>query len=162
MSRFIDILSLAIVIPARDRPYLHLREARNRTLSSQNPRWKMRAFIPSIQKSKVPQASRAAVVLAIACSTIGYVGPVAADSLHVGTVEVAQAASNDGERCQQLYSIWQRYKANSTNGSGRDIQSQAALQDCRNGRFEAGVAQLEQLLRNDQIPVPQATSSASR
>jgi hypothetical protein len=107
----------------------------------------------------MPQALRVALVLSIACSTVG---PVAADPRHVGDIEVAQAASKDAERCQQLYSLWQRYKANSTNGSGRDVQSQAALQDCRNGRSEAGIAQLEQLLRHDQIPVPQDTSSAAR
>jgi hypothetical protein len=50
----------------------------------------------------------------------------------------------------------------STNGSGRDVQSQAALQDCRNGRVNAGIAQLEQLRRDDRIPVPGEPSSASR
>ena len=122
----------------------------------------MFAFIPSLQMAIAPQRLRLAVVLAIVGSTVGFVGPVAAGSLHRGDVELSQAASNDAARCQQLYSLWQRYKANSTNGSGRDIQSQAALQDCRNGRSEAGIAQLEQLLRNDQIPVPQDTSSAAR
>lgn len=115
----------------------------------------MFGIIPSMQKVC------AAVVLAVAGSTIGFVGPVSADPLH-GDVELAQASTREAERCQQLYSTWQRYKANSTNGSGRDVQSQAALQDCRNGRSAAGIAQLEQLLRNDRIPVPQDTSAASR
>ena len=30
------------------------------------------------------------------------------------------------------------------------------------GRFDVGIAPLEQLLRNDRIPVPQQSSSASR
>jgi|LNAP01.1.fsa_nt_gb hypothetical protein len=122
----------------------------------------MFAFIPSLQKAIASKSRRAAVVLAVAGTTAGYVQSASADPLHVGAVEVAQAASKDAERCQQLYSTWQRYKANSTNGSGRDVQSQAALQDCRNGRSAAGIAQLEQLLRHDRIPVPQDTSSASR
>jgi hypothetical protein len=120
------------------------------------------ASIPSLQKTTVPQPLRLALVLAIAATTVGHVGPAAADRLHVRDVEVAQAASHGAERCQQLYGVWQRYKANSTNGSGRDIQSQTALQDCRSGRYEAGIAQLEQLLRNDRIDVPQESSSAAR
>ena len=121
----------------------------------------MFGFIPSMQKVVVLRSLCAAVALAVAGSTIGFAGPVSADPLH-GDVEVAQAATREAERCQQLYSTWQRYKANSSNGSGRDVQSQAALQDCRNGRSTAGIAQLEQLLRNDRIPVPEDTSSASR
>jgi hypothetical protein len=122
----------------------------------------MFASISSMQKAIVPQSLRVAALLAIASSGVGYVGPVAADPVPVGTVEIAQASSHDAQRCQQLYGLWQRYKANSTNGSGRDVQSQAALQDCRNGRVDAGVAQLEQLLRSDRIPVPQEASSAAR
>ncbi len=121
----------------------------------------MFGFIPSMQKAIVSRSLCATVVFAVAGSTIGFVGPVSADPLHVD-VELAQASTREAERCQQLYSTWQRYKANSTNGSGRDVQSQAALQDCRNGRSAAGIAQLEQLLRNDRIPVPEDTSSASR
>jgi hypothetical protein len=122
----------------------------------------MLAFIPSLQKAIVSRSSRAAVVLAIAGSTAGLIGPASADPLHGDIVELAQVSSKEAERCQQLYGVWQRYKANSTNGSGRDVQSQAALQDCRNGRVDAGIAQLEQLLRNDRIPVPSEPSSASR
>ena len=122
----------------------------------------MFGFIPSMQKAIVSRSLCATVVFAVAGSTIGFVGPVSADSLHVDTVELAQASPKEADRCQQLYSTWQRYKANSTNGSGRDVQSQAALQDCRNGRSAAGIAQLEQLLRADRIPVPEDTSSASR
>jgi hypothetical protein len=117
----------------------------------------------SMQKAIVPQSLRVAALLAIACSGVGYVGPVAADPVPVGTLKMAQASSShDAERCQQLYGLWQRYKANSTNGSGRDVQSQAALQDCRNGRFDSGIAQLEQLLRSDRIAVPPETPSAAR
>ena len=101
------------------------------------------------------------VALAVAGSTTAFAGPVSAGPLH-GDVELAQASSREAERCQQLYGVWQRYKATSTNGSGRDVQSQAALQDCRSGRVEAGIAQLEQLLRNDRIPVPGEPSAASR
>ena len=122
----------------------------------------MLAFVPSLQKSILSRSSRAAVVVAVVGSTTGLIGPVAADPLHDDVVDLSQASSREAERCQQLYGVWQRYKANSTNGSGRDVQSQAALQDCRNGRVEAGIAQLEQLLRNDRIPVPGEPSSAAQ
>ena len=122
----------------------------------------MFSFIPSLQKSIVSRSSRAVVVLAVAGSTTAFAGPLSAGPLHNDVVELAQASSREAERCQQLYGVWQRYKANSTNGSGRDVQSQTALQDCRSGRVEAGIAQLEQLLRNDRIPVPGEPSAASR
>jgi hypothetical protein len=122
----------------------------------------MFTFVPSLQKAIVSRSSRVAVVLAVAGSTTGFIGPVSADPLHGDFVELAQASSREAERCQQLYGVWQRYKANSTNGSGRDVRSQAALQDCRNGRVDAGIVQLEQLLRDDRIPVPGEPSSAAR
>ncbi len=78
----------------------------------------------------------------------------------VQSLPAAADSSGDMERCQQLYSTWQRYKGASTNSSGRDIQSQAALQNCRSGRAGAGIAQLEQLLKQDRIPVPQVSSAA--
>jgi len=124
----------------------------------------MFASICSLQKVMVSQSGwlRVAAATAVAVTTVGIVPPVSAGTLPIGTVEVAQASAHDAARCQELYSVWQRYKGVSTNGSGRDIQSQAALQDCKNGRLDAGIAQLEQLLRNDRIPVPQETSSAAR
>jgi hypothetical protein len=120
--------------------------------------------IPSFQKAIVSQRRllRAATVLAVAGIAVGVVQPVAAESRALATVDVAQAAGNDAARCQELYGLWQRYKGVSSNGSGRDVQSQTALQDCRNGHAEAGIAQLETLLRNDRIPVPPAVSSAAR
>jgi hypothetical protein len=39
------------------------------------------------------------------------------------------------------------------------VQSQTALQDCRQGHVDAGIAELEQLLKADRIPVPQVSSA---
>ena len=78
----------------------------------------------------------------------------------VVAVQPVLADSAGMARCQELYGVWQRYKAVSTNSSGRDVQSQAALQECRSGHLEAGIAQLEQLLKDDRIPVPQVSSAA--
>jgi hypothetical protein len=94
------------------------------------------------------RALRTAALLAVLASALGHALPAAAES------------SADKERCEQLYSTWQRYKGVSTNSSGRDVQSQAALQDCRSGRIRAGTAELEQLLKDDRIPVPQVSSAA--
>jgi hypothetical protein len=92
----------------------------------------MFASIPLLQKAMVSQSRwlRIAAVAAVAGTTVGFVETVSAGTLPAGTVEVAQASAHDAARCQELYSVWQRYKGVSTNGSGRDIQSQAALQDC--------------------------------
>jgi hypothetical protein len=94
------------------------------------------------------RALQAAALLAVFTSALVQALPARADS------------SGDMERCQQLYATWQRYKGVSTNSSGRDVQSQAALQDCRAGKIGAGIAQLEQLLKEDLIPVPQVSSAA--
>jgi hypothetical protein len=90
---------------------------------------------------------RTATLVTVLAAALGHALPAAAES-------PASMA-----RCQQLYGEWQRYKGASTNSSGRDVQSQAALLDCRNGRAEAGIAQLEQLLKDDRIPVPQVSSA---
>lgn len=91
-------------------------------------------------------APRTALLSAALVAALGCALPAAADS--------------EKERCQQLYGTWQRYKGVSTNSSGRDVRSQSALQDCRSGRAAAGIAALEQLLRDDRIPVPQVSSAA--
>jgi hypothetical protein len=108
---------------------------------------KMLASFSPLPKTIAPKrhALLTATLLAILAGTLGQAVP---------------AAAADTDRCQQLYSAWQRYKGVSTNGSGRDIQSQAALQDCRNGHVDAGVAQLEKLLKDDRIPVPDVSSAA--
>ena len=92
------------------------------------------------------RALRVAALLAVLGTTLGQAMPA--------------AAASDMARCQELYRVWQRYKGVSTNASGRDLQSQTALQDCHSGRVEAGTAQLEQLLKADRIPLPDVSSAA--
>jgi hypothetical protein len=101
----------------------------------------------SVQKTTASRrrALRTAALLAVLAGTLGQALPA--------------KASGDMARCQELYGAWQRYKGVSTNSSGRDVQSQAALQECRNGRVEAGITQLEQLLKDDRIPLPQVSSA---
>jgi hypothetical protein len=115
-----------------------------------NQEMKMLTSVRSLQHPAVtaPRALRVAALLAVVAIAIAPPPPAA-------------AASPDGmDRCQELYALWQRYKGVSTNGSGRDVQSQAALLECRKGRVDAGTTQLEQLLKADRIPVPQVSSAA--
>src|SRR5690242_10556710 len=108
-----------------------------------------------------PRALLIAATVGLLAGTVGAIpSSFAQSAAAAATVEVAQAPAAGMARCQELYRVWQRYKGVSTNGSGRDIQSQAALQDCRNGHAEAGIAQLEQLLKSDRIPVPDVSSAA--
>jgi hypothetical protein len=160
--RFWDSLSLAIVITPRDRSYFHLRKSDSRRLSIPHQEMKMPMSLRSTrtEASSQPRSLLIAATVAVLASTFGFVPPSSADSAPAGTVEVAQARPADMAQCQELYRVWQRYKGVSTNGSGRDIQSQAALQDCRNGHAAAGIAQLEQLLKNDRIPIPEVSSAA--
>lgn len=106
-----------------------------------------------------PRALMIAATLAVLAGTVAYAPPSRADSGPAATVEMAQAPAAGLARCQELYRVWQRYKGVSTNSSGRDVQSQAALQDCQNGHAEAGIAQLEQLLNSDRIPLPDVSSA---
>lgn len=110
----------------------------------------MFAFTRSVQKAIVSQSRLLPLAAAVA---------LAGTTL---AAAVQPAAAADAQRCQELYSAWQRYKGVSTNGSGRDIQSQAALQSCRNGQVEAGVAQLEQLLKDDRIPLPRVSAAEAK
>ncbi len=105
-----------------------------------------------------PRSLIIAATIAVLVGTLAHVP--AASAQPAAAVEVAQAPDAGMARCQELYRVWQRYKGVSTNSSGRDVQSQAALMDCQQGHVDAGVAQLEQLLKADRIPVPDVSSAA--
>lgn len=58
-------------------------------------------------------------------------------------------------RCTQLYMQWVRYEPILTFiHTGDKARSELALDDCRHGRYEAGLRELEKLLRRGRIPVP--------
>jgi hypothetical protein len=59
-------------------------------------------------------------------------------------------------RCTQLYGLWTRYEPHFTlHHTGQKARAELALEDCRSGRYEAGLQELERLLRGGRIPVPQ-------
>jgi hypothetical protein len=78
-----------------------------------------------------------------------------------GTAQNASAnAKGDMARCQQLFSQRSHYHANGSEPTAQDVQAEMALQDCRAGRYEAGINTLEGMLRAKGIPVPQPPQAA--
>ena len=58
-------------------------------------------------------------------------------------------------RCTQLYMLWVRYEPILTIiHTGDKARSELALDDCQRGRYEAGLQELEKLLRRGRIPIP--------
>ena len=72
-----------------------------------------------------------------------------------GGSALAQAAPSPGdtmERCQQLNSAWNRYNGGSS--YSKQIEAEAAFEDCRKGNLSAGIAGLTRALERQKIPVP--------
>lgn len=60
-------------------------------------------------------------------------------------------------RCTQLYGLWVRYEPVLTlMHTGQKARVELALLDCQNGRYDAGIQELERILRRGRIPVPPA------
>lgn len=60
-------------------------------------------------------------------------------------------------RCTQLYGLWVRYEPVLTlMHTGQKARVELALLDCQYGRYDAGIQELEKILRRGRIPVPPA------
>jgi hypothetical protein len=58
-------------------------------------------------------------------------------------------------RCTQFYTLWVRYAHHPTfHHTGQMARAELALEDCKAGRYEAGLQELEILLQRNRIPVP--------
>lgn len=58
-------------------------------------------------------------------------------------------------RCTQFYALWFRYEQHITfHHTGQKAQADLALDDCQHGRYDAGLQQLEKMLRRGLIPIP--------
>ncbi len=80
---------------------------------------------------------------------IGLGGPVLAQ------------ATGDLAECQRLHGLWSRY--NGTSAYGKMAGADIALEECRKGNTEAGIADLKRTLQRANIPVPRAeTATAPR
>lgn len=60
-------------------------------------------------------------------------------------------------RCMQLQALWVRYEPVLTlMHTGQKARVELAIVDCQNGRYEAGIQELEKILRRGRIPIPPA------
>lgn len=58
-------------------------------------------------------------------------------------------------RCTQLYMLWARYEQHYTyHHTGQRARAELALDDCQHGSYDAGLQQLERMLKRGRIPVP--------
>ncbi len=62
------------------------------------------------------------------------------------------------DRCTKLYATWYRYGQHATfHHTGQRARAEIALEDCRAGRYDQGMMELEELLRRNRLPTrPQA------
>jgi hypothetical protein len=73
-------------------------------------------------------------------------------ALAAGTPALAQAPADDLARCERYYATYERYS--NTGGESRSgsaasaLEARSALQDCRRGNTQAGLAVLERKLRS--------------
>src|SRR5262249_17872980 len=92
----------------------------------------------------------AAVALSGAVLAIGLASPV-----------LAQSSKADQAECSRLYGIWSKY--NGTSAYGKMRTADAAVEECRKGNTQAGIADLKRVLQRSGIPVPPAeTATAPR
>jgi len=67
------------------------------------------------------------------------------------------------ERCSKLYAMWVRYGQHPTfHHTGRRARAELALEDCRADRCEEGMAELDELLRRNRIPIPAPVTDRAR
>jgi hypothetical protein len=74
---------------------------------------------------------------------------------------LAQAPKADLAECNRLYGQWSRY--NGTSAYGKMLTADAAIEECRKGNTQAGIADLKRALERSNIPVPPSeTATAPR
>jgi hypothetical protein len=100
-----------------------------------------------------PSLRHAAAALSGAVLAVGLAGPVFA--------QAPQAPKADMAECQRLHGLWSRY--NGTSAYGKMAGADTALEECRKGNIEAGIADLKRTLQRSNIPVPPSeTATAPR
>ena len=108
------------------------------------------------RKNLLTAAAISAVLAAISCFSTGSAQTPSGQS---GTT--AQNPRSEMARCSQLYGARAHYHANGGDASAQDTEAELALEQCKAGHFDSGIASLEGLLRQKGIPVPPADSTAS-
>jgi hypothetical protein len=69
------------------------------------------------------------------------------------------SSQDDMARCTQLYGTYSKYSGRVNYNHPVDVD--AALEDCRKGKFSAGIAGLTAALKRAAIPVPPVETAAS-
>jgi len=99
----------------------------------------------------------AATALSAAVLAVSLAGPVFAQAPSVQTAK----PKGDLAECQRLHGLWSRY--NGTSAYGKMAGADAALEECRKGNVEAGIADLKRSLQRSNIPLPPSeTATAPR
>jgi hypothetical protein len=109
------------------------------------------------RKNLVAATAVSAILAALAClsTASAQTGP--------GQTTTAQSGKGDMARCSLLFSTRSKYHANGSEPTAQDVQAEMALQDCRAGRYDTGIAALEGMLKQKGIPVPPSeTANAPR
>ena len=108
------------------------------------------------RKNLIAATAVSAVLAALACIST-------ASAQTAGQTTTAQSGKGDMARCSQLFSTRSKYHANGSEPTSQDVQAELALQDCRAGRYDTGIAALVGMLKQKGIPVPPSqTANAPR
>jgi len=107
------------------------------------------------RKNLIAATAVSAVLAALAC--------ISTAAAQTGTSQSTTVQNPRAEmaRCSQLFSARSRYHANGSNYSAQDTQAELALEQCKAGRYDAGIASLEGLLKQNGIPVPPSETASS-
>jgi hypothetical protein len=83
-----------------------------------------------------------------------------------GSTGITATPADMMARCKRLYGMWARYQPpDFMMQSSRGALAQGGLADCQSGHYDTGIAELEQLLKDDRIPFaagPATPATASR
>src|SRR5476649_2057638 len=71
-----------------------------------------------------------------------------------------QRSASDMRRCQQLYDAWTHYVDTAANT--RSATWGAALEDCRKGNTNAGIATLTRAFESAKLPLPAVEAAGAR
>jgi hypothetical protein len=107
------------------------------------------------RKNLIAAAAVSAILATLACisSASAQSGPSQSTTV--------QSGKGDMARCSLLFSTRSKYHANGSEPTAQDVQAEMALQDCRAGRYDTGIATLEGMLKQRGIPVPPSETASS-
>ena len=94
---------------------------------------------------------RNAAMLAGAAVVLGFASPGFAQTPN---------PSNDAARCQTLYGQWTKYNGGSA--YSKQLDADAAAEQCRRGNTTAGIAELTKVLERARIPVPPTETATTK